>query len=402
MRVLHLVKTSDGATWAALQVEELTKLGVEVHVALPSLEGRSIPAWKRAGAIIHELATDFPVRSPWTLPQVMKGLRSLVDKVRPDIIHSHFVGSTLVARYALGKDHHIPRLFQVPGPLHLEHSLFRNWEIGSAGPADWWIGSSRCIVRHYEDAGVPSDRLFLSYYGTRIDSFSPRRSHILRARFGLPESQILIGNMNYMYPPKLYLGQRRGLKGHEDIIDAFSEVLPDHPDWTGVLIGGQWGQPAGKLGAYEAKLRRKAAACGPGRILMPGLLPSQEVANLWADFDLAIHVPFSENCGGIVEPMLAGVPIIASRVGGLPEVVIDGITGQIVSPHDPKNLALAITGVISNLPRFRLLADRGQLLAKDMFNVTRTSEEIYQIYNYIINPSQPRPISYVCSIRAKI
>ncbi|WP_243295676.1 glycosyltransferase family 4 protein [Geothrix mesophila] len=384
MRVLHLVKTSDGATWAALQAEELTKHGVEVHVALPSLEGRTIPAWKQAGAIIHELATDFPARAPWTLPQTLRSLRALVDRIRPDIIHSHFVGTTLVARYALGKDHPIPRLFQVPGPLHLEHSFYRNWEIGSAGPADRWIGSSRCILRHYEAAGIPGDRLFLSYYGTRIESFSTRRPNILRARFDLPESQILIGNMNYMYPPKRYLGQTRGLKGHEDVIDALCEVLPDHPDWTGVLIGGQWGQPPGQVGSYEAKLRRRAAACGPGRILMPGFLPSHEVANLWADFDLAIHVPFSENCGGVVEPMLAGVPTIASNVGGLPEVVVDEVTGWLTPTRNPQSLSRIIRKAMDSKQLRDIVATAGQAQASRMFNVTLTSRQIHEIYAQLL------------------
>src|SRR5579862_630893 len=79
---------------------------------------------------------------------------------------------------------------------------------------------------------------------------------------------------------------------------------------------------------------RKAFSAAPsepgGRILMPGELPFADVQQCWADFDCAIHVPVSENCGGVVEPLLAGVPTIAGDVGGLPEVVMHGVTGIMV------------------------------------------------------------------------
>src|SRR5262245_12986280 len=125
MRVLHVVKTVDGGPWAAAQVTELTRLGVEVHVALPSAQGLYMGDWVRSGATIHSASLDLPVRRPWLLGDRFRSARRLVDQVAPDIIHSHFVGTTLLLRYALGKDHPIPRVFQIPGPLHLEYTLPR-------------------------------------------------------------------------------------------------------------------------------------------------------------------------------------------------------------------------------------------------------------------------------------
>ena len=64
MRVLQVVKTTDGAKWAVDQVRELVAGGVEVHVALPSLIGRFGAAWHETGAVLHQFALDFPVQEP--------------------------------------------------------------------------------------------------------------------------------------------------------------------------------------------------------------------------------------------------------------------------------------------------------------------------------------------------
>ncbi len=169
MRVLHVVKTSDGAEWAAGQVQQLTLAGVEVHVAVPNCTGRTMDAWLSSGAVIHQAGLSFPVADPSRWTATVKLARHLVEKVNPDIIHSHFLNTTLTLRVALHKTSKIPRIFQVPGPLHLEHWHSRNVDLNSAGPTDYWVGSSQCIVDQFRKAGVNPNRLFLSYYGGSSD-----------------------------------------------------------------------------------------------------------------------------------------------------------------------------------------------------------------------------------------
>src|SRR6185295_2931560 len=71
----------------------------------------------------------------------------------------------LVARLALGRAHPVPRIFQVPGPLHLEHGLVRALDLATSGVRDYWIGSCRWTCEEYARRGVGAERLFLSYYG---------------------------------------------------------------------------------------------------------------------------------------------------------------------------------------------------------------------------------------------
>src|SRR6185295_6374936 len=166
-RVLHLVKTTRGATWALRQIAALRALGVDVIVALPSRTDGLAPEYARAGATVVEADLDF-VPGP-RLAGSLQRCRALVERVQPDLIHSHFVGTTLVVRLALGRAHPVPRVFQVPGPLHLEHAITRRLELATAGPRDHWIGTCRWTEQAYLRLGVPRERVFLSYYGTALD-----------------------------------------------------------------------------------------------------------------------------------------------------------------------------------------------------------------------------------------
>lgn len=296
----------------------------------------------------------------------------------------------MLLRRALRRHFTGPVIFQVAGPLHLEHALYRAWDIRSSGTNDYWIGSSQCIVNHYLEAAVPRNRVFLSHYSGLDMTWSWKRTNLLRSKLGIGEREFVVGNINIMYPPKWFLGQRLGLKCHELIIEALSRVTRARSDIVGVFVGG----PAGGARWYEDRLRKLAARKADDRIRFTGFLAPEEIPDIWPDFDLAVHVPLSENYGGIPEPLFAGVPAIAGRVGGLPEIVIDGVTGKTVPHSDPEALACAITEVLSDLPRYRRMAQNGGNLVRTMFDLARTGSEIHTIYRHLLDPSVERPAEF--------
>jgi glycosyltransferase involved in cell wall biosynthesis len=305
--------------------------------------------------------------------------RQLVAEVKPDLIHSHFVSTTLLLRLALGRNDSIPRVFQVPGPLHMEHAISRTADLATAGANDYWIGSSRCIVQHYRNAGVGEGRVFLSYYG--FPTLVGKRNGYLRRRLGIEDGAKIVGNINLIYPPRRFLGQRVGLKCHEDVIEAIGIVQRSRSDVVGVLIGGTFGTTDTR---YEEGLRARAREVGRGKILMPGYFGSEEVGQSWPDFDCAVHVPLSENCGGVVEPLMAEVPTIGGMVGGLPEVVINGVTGVAVPIRNPQALAAAIQTMLDNPEPYKHMAARGRKLITNMFDVERTGREVAEVYRHIV------------------
>ena len=369
MRVWHLIKTSVGASWALRQIRELVQLGIEVHVALPD-GGPLVGRYAAAGATEHLVQLDFPIRAPWSFPELSKRFRELQGKIEPDIIHSHFVGTTLTMRLALGRNHGVSRIFQVPGPLHLEHPIFSLAELATAGRSDFWIGSCRWTRDYYRKSGIEKGRVFLSYYGTDINELERGTSGKIRGELGLAPDCKVVGMVAFMYAPKRFLGQFRGLKGHENLIDAIKICGEQEPTIKCVMAGGAWNNAKW----YERRIRAYAKdKCGD-RIIFLGT--RNDIGDIYADFDVAVHPSHSENVGGAVESLLAGVPTVATRVGGFPDLVREGDTGWLVPPKEPGSLASAILMCLRERAEARKRAQSGQKLARDLFDVRRTAREV--------------------------
>jgi glycosyltransferase involved in cell wall biosynthesis len=282
---------------------------------------------------------------------------------------------------ALGGGSKIPRVFQVPGPLHLESPAFANLDMRLAGPPDRWIATCECTRRKYLEMGVPANRVFLSYAGTDIQQFVPGRTGRLRAGLGVSPEVPLVGMVAYMYAPKWFLGQERGLKGHEDFFAALNLARNERPDIRGVVIGGGWDG----AGWYEDRLRYRGHAICDGSLTFLGT--RSDVAALYPDLDLAVVPSHSENCGGAVEPLLCGVPVVATNVGGLPDLIRDGETGWLVPPKNPEALARAILDALEDKQEARRRAVEGQRLVRELFDVERTARGVAEIYDEVLGAS---------------
>jgi glycosyltransferase involved in cell wall biosynthesis len=396
MKVLHIVKTAVGAGWVYHQVRVLRSLGVEVVVALPSATEGLAPLYCETGATVTAADVDFPARQPWRLPAKLAACRKLVDSVRPDLIHTHHVGTTIVARLALGKRSPIPRIFQVPGTLHLEHEFFARLDMQLAGPQDYWIATCEWTRRKYEAMGVPSGHVFLSYAGTDVRAFSDARTGRLRAELGVPSEAPLVGMVAYMYAPKWFLGQERGLKGHEDFIAALRLVRDARPEVRGVIVGGPWGDAAW----YDDQLRYRGTKTCNGYLAFLG--PRRDVPALYPDLDVAVVPSLSENVGGAVEPLLSGVPVVSTNVGGLPDLVQEKKTGWLAPPHRPEALARAILEVLNDRDEAKRRTTEGQALARTLFDAETTGREVAAVYEQILGEPLLRATKYKPTARKQI
>jgi glycosyltransferase involved in cell wall biosynthesis len=375
MKILHIVKTATGATWVYHQVCVLRSLGFEIVVALPSTTAGLAPKYQEAGATVVPINLDVPTKRPWQIPAVLKSCRTLVQSVRPDIIHTHHVGTTLVVRAALGKSSPIPRIFQVPGTLHLEHAFFAHLDTSLAGPRDHWIAACRWTQRKYHQLGVSPQRVWLSYLGTDLNSFTTTRTNILRRELGLSSDTPLVGMVCYMYSPKRFLGQTAGLKGHEDFIAALKLAKEKCPDIHAVIVGGAW------VGAikYENHLRELGRRHCDGYLTFA---PTRsDIPHVYPDLDLAVVPSHTENIPfAAIEALLSGVPVVTTNVGGLPDLVQDGVSGRLVPPRNPPAIAAAIVASLQNRAEARRLTINGQEMARHLFNVERTTREVAEIY----------------------
>ena len=377
MRVLHLLKTAVGASWALRQTYELVKLGVEVHLALP--DGPMVEKYQAAGVTVHIFDPSVNLGRPWkNIPQI-KTLRTIVKAVQPDLIHSHFVATTLLMRLAL-RGSNIPRIFHVPGPLHLEHSLFRNMELCLSKAQDYWLASCLWTRNKYIQCGIEPDKVGLAYYGVNADDFlfqsAPDKT--LKDQLGLAKSDFLIGMVAYFYAPKKYLGQTRGLKGHEDLIDAVAIVKRQYPNVKCVFVGGPWGNTQAYFEQVKAYAKQQTAeSC-----IFLGL--RNDVPQLYPQFDLAVHPSHSENVGGAVESMYAQVATLTSDVGGFPDLVKDGETGYMAPAKSPEHLAKKMIEAIENPQERERRVKQGLEKVTQVMNVQHNAKQVHDFYSHII------------------
>lgn len=379
MKVIQLIKTAIGGRWALLQVRELVNAGIEVHVVL-SEQGPMLAQYRDVGARVHIINTDLIRVGLRGFYDSRRKLRALIDEIQPDIIHSHFVGTTLFMRLALPRGSAPLRIFQVPGPLHLEKPLIKRIEILLASASDRWIASCRKTRDIYLAEGINPAYVGLSYYGNEFSApASSDARATIRAEFGIgPETQV-IGMIAYMYAPRRWLGQKAGLKGHEDLIEATRILVDKGHDVVALFVGGAWGGQ----NWYEKEVRKLAATRLADRAIFTG--SRNDIPAIYAALDVAVHPSHSENVGGAAESLKLAVPTVATNIGGFPDVVIEGETGFLAKPHAPNDLSNRIEACLADLNTAKAMAVRGQQLVTTTFDPIRTGEEVAKIYSSFLN-----------------
>lgn len=374
-RVLHVSKTASGGRFIGFQVQNLVRHGIDVHLALPG-DGALATMALDAGAAVHRL----PALGQSVVAAGAALARAIVE-VKPTIIHTHFVHSTLAARCAraIGRGSE-PIFFQVPGPLHLERRWSRALDIGTAHRRDHWGPACQWSFDRYLESGVPSNRVHLSYYGKDLEDYRADRSDLVSGRgaLGLARESYVVVMVSHVYGPRR--GRRRGVKGHEDFIQAIAIASKQVPQIHGVIVGG----PRPGANEYYSRLRRLSDSINKPRS-MTFLGPRSDVSEIYGVADLAIHPSLSENLGGAGESLLMAVPTITTNVGGFPDIVRPGITGLMVRPRHPEELAAAIVEAAEKGPRVQEMAYVGRELVKQVGNAEKNARRVVGVYETMVD-----------------
>lgn len=378
MKILQVVKTNRGAAWALNQAEHLKKLGIEVITVLPDENDGNAAKYKELGMKVIAGDWRLPVTKPWKFFAKCKEIKKVVEEISPDIIHLHFVTNVLMCRLALRKDK-TPRVFQVPGPLHLENKITSFVERKTATKSDYWAGACKWTCDEYVKKGIAQDRVFLAYYGVPSKSAETNDIRILHTEFNIPDDKKIVAMVSYFYKPKKLLGQKRGLKGHEDFIDAMKMVMEKHPDVIPVVIGNAWDGAE----QYEQEVKEYAKKQLGDRIVFTGY--RNDVYRLYPEIDVVVHPSHSENLGGAAESLMLAVPTISSDVGGFPDIVIPGETGCLVKSKNPNDLAEKIEWAVDNNYKLREMAQRGQVLVNDLLDLRNTAKQVFNVYSQILS-----------------
>lgn len=374
MKVLQVVKTSDGANWAFEQAKWLQENGIEMITILPCLNGKIAQKYIDNNMKIIQGDFSLPITKPWQFFSKKSKLIKIIDEEKPDILHFHFVTNILFARLAL-RNKKIPRLFQLPGPLHLENKLIRNIEIALSNEYDYWAPACQYSKKIYNKY-VDNSKVFLAYYGgyggDAVNNYED--GNLLHKQYGIDTSKITIGMISYFYKPKYYIGQIRGIKGHEDFIDAINILNKKYKNIQAIIIGGPWGNSH----KYESKVKEYVKRRNIDNIIFTGF--RNDIKQIYREINIAVHPSHSENLGGAAESLAAGVPTVSTNVGGFPDIVINNETGYTCQAKNPQALADAISKVIDNYKEAQEMAKNGQKKIEDMLDIKNCANEIKKIY----------------------
>lgn len=237
------------------------------------------------------------------------------------------------------------------------------------------IGTHRLARRVYRDAsfvvGVSND---IGDIVERYDS-GIRRAVIHSASSGFVPDPETVEKIRARFPGKFIVGHVGALdneqKGQEYIIEIARELAESHPDIQFLLVGG---------GDDEQMLR--SAAAGLGNLEFAGFV--NNVGDYLAAFDLFILPSNKEGIGGILlDAMDQQLPVIASRVGGLHEIVHDGENGVLIEPARPDQLKAAILRLRDEPGTMKRFGARGQQIASD-YSAAAMCRKYLEIYETIV------------------
>ena len=218
-----------------------------------------------------------------------------------------------------------------------------------------------------EGIGRPSQHQFI-YNGIDVDAFDPSRTdrEEVRRGIGVDQDAFLIASVGRLEP----------VKGHFHLIDALPDVIRRHPHTILALVGD---------GELLRDLKDRARSLGlADRVRFPG--HRKDVAGILAAADLFVLPSLNEGFGlALLEAMAAGLATVASRVGGVPEVVSEGETGILVPPAEPHALADAVLRLMGDPEGRTRMGTAGRERARQCFSIERTVRQTDRLYRELIN-----------------
>jgi colanic acid/amylovoran biosynthesis glycosyltransferase len=167
-------------------------------------------------------------------------------------------------------------------------------------------------------------------------------------------------------------------KGLATSLEAFAKLAPRFPKMTFVIAGS---------GPLEAELRELATRLGVGgRVHFAGFLEQPALQNLFASASVFLHPSETVNGdtegipNGLIEAMATGLPVVATRHGGIPEAVDDGVSGLLCAERDPAALAAAVERLLADPDFYASIAANGSAAAHAKFSRAAVGASLRELY----------------------
>lgn len=301
-------------------------------------------------------------------PRLIARTAALVRDLRIDLVHSHEVKSDVIARLAAAM-HRVPLVTTLHGWIgnSPKQRAFIALDKRIVRGFDLIIAVSRPIHRAAIEAGVPPDRVQLLSNAIVLDRYrrQPGAGQLVEIMGRAPQAPVLctIGRLSFE-------------KGHADLLEALALLATRGHQMEAVLVGD---------GPERQALAARAQALGlGGRVHFAGYLDQpQRVLN---DVDLMVLPSHTEGLpNAALEALAMDVPVLATRVGGTPEVIDDGRTGRLVAARDPAAMAAALEEFLAQRAAWASMASCGRQHVERHFDFQARTRRLEQMYLDVVN-----------------
>jgi glycosyltransferase involved in cell wall biosynthesis len=302
--------------------------------------------------------TEIDLGAGWRLARIIR-------RLHPDVLHAHDPHGIAMASVALS----ILSGMSPGGPLpllvasrrvdfHLKANSFSRWKYRQV---DCFIAASEAIRQMLLHDGVPAHRVVTVHEGIDLEHVAAAAPVNVHELLFLPHHAPLVGNVAALAPHK---GQRH-------LIDAAHLVVQRVPDARFVIFGE--GELREALERHVRELRLEK------HVLLPGF--RTDILGCIKGFDLFVMSSVTEGLGtSLLDAMACGKAIVATRAGGIPEVVEDGTNGLLVEPRDHQAMAAAIERLIADTELRAKMASAGSARVRGQFTVERMVAETASVY----------------------
>jgi glycosyltransferase involved in cell wall biosynthesis len=307
-----------------------------------------------------------------------KRFQELVDFIRGgefNIVHTNIIRTDIIGRYAarkagvpiiLSTEHGI-HTWGVKGPL--VGSITKHLYLKTTRFTDRIIAVSNFVKESLLKAGVPEKKIATIHNGVDLEKFSPstddERNEFVRYFSDEPVNHVVGG-----------VGNLVTLKGHSYFIRAIPQILKTHPGCLFVFVG---------EGPLDKKLRAEVDRLGlSDKVRFLGRL-STITGKVISSMEVLVQPSLTESFGlAVAEGLACGVPVVASRVGGLPELVKDGQHGFLVEPKSPEAIAERVLWLLDNKEEAEKMGQQGREFVSEHFDINTTVQKYLDLYRDLI------------------
>lgn len=329
---------------------------------------------------VRELGYPVRVLDSSSVPTRIARLRRMISTERPNIVHTAIFDSDLVGRIAAVRKP-VAVLTSLVNtsydPVRLKDPNVRSWRLQAAKQIDAW--TARHLTTHFHaisqavkeaavrDLGVRRDRVTVIERGRdvgRLGEPGPERCARHRASLGLGETERVL----------LTVGRQEFQKGHRFLLEAMW-LLREQANLV-LLIAGRRGHASPDLARIVDQLGLD------DRVRFLG--HRDDVPELLAAADLFVFPSLYEGLGGaLIEAMALGLPVVASRIRAIEEVVEDGRSATLVEPGRPEELAAAIADLLDDRAKATSFGIRAREIFLERFTLDRSAERMIDLYRYL-------------------